>query len=63
MPKRRTLQDPCPKMRKNIQQVIGRFLYYSQAVDPTMLITLSSIASKQAGPTKETMIKTHSFLD
>jgi hypothetical protein len=38
------------------QQVIGTFLYYGQAVDPTMFTSLSSIASMQAKPT-------HSFLN
>jgi hypothetical protein len=45
------------------QQVIGTFFYYGQAVDPTMLTSLAAIASTQAKPTKETMIKTHAFLD
>ncbi len=45
--------------KKYIQQVIGTFLYYGQAVDPTMLTSLSTIASTQAEPTKDTIIKTH----
>jgi hypothetical protein len=49
--------------KKYIQQVIGTFLYYGQAVDSTMLTTLSSIASMQAKPTKETMDNTKLFLD
>jgi hypothetical protein len=49
--------------KKYIQQVIGTFLYYGQAVDPTMLTSLSAIASTQAELTKETMIKVHDFLD
>jgi hypothetical protein len=49
--------------KKYIQQVIGTFLYYGQAVDSTMLTTLSSIASTQAKPTKETMNNTKLFLD
>jgi hypothetical protein len=32
-------------------------------MDPTILTSLSFIASTQAEPTKETMIKMHSFLD
>jgi hypothetical protein len=47
--------------KKYIQQVIGTFLYYGQAVDPTMLTSLSAIASTQAKPTKERMIKMHDF--
>jgi hypothetical protein len=49
--------------KKYIQQVIGPFLYYGQVVDPTMLTSRSSIVSMQAKPTKESMIKMHSFLD
>ncbi len=48
--------------KKYIQQVIGKFLYYGQAVDPIMLTSLSAIASTQAKPTKETTIKMHDFL-
>jgi hypothetical protein len=43
--------------------MIGTFLYYGRAVDPTMLTGLSAIASTQAKPTEETMIKMHDFLD
>jgi hypothetical protein len=49
--------------KKYIQQVIGTFLYYGQLVDPTMLTSLSTIASTQPKPTKETMTKMHAFLD
>ena len=49
--------------KKYIQQVIGTFLYYSQAVDSTMLTTLSSIASMQSAPTAQTMADTKLFLD
>ena len=47
------------EVKKYIQQVIGTFLYYSRAVDSTMLTTLSSIASTQAEPTEETMSNIH----
>ena len=46
-----------------IQQVTGTFLYYARAVDSTMLVALSTIASQQANPTEETMRKTLQFLD
>ncbi len=41
--------------KKYIQQIAGTFLYYSRAVDSTMLTALSLITSNQAKPTKETM--------
>ena len=37
--------------------------HYACAVDSTMLVTLSAIASQQAKPTVETMRKTLKFLD
>ena len=49
--------------KRFIQQVTGTFLYYARAVDPTMLVTLSAIASAQSNPTQETMKKCKMFLD
>ncbi len=49
--------------KKYIQQVLSVFLYYSRAVDSTMLTALSSIASTQAKPTEETMENIKLFLD
>ena len=59
--------DTSPKLGPTdklfIQQVTGTFLYYARAVDATMLVALSAIASEQASPTEETMKKTLQFLD
>ena len=46
-----------------VQQVLGTFLYYARAVDCTMLVALSAIATDQACPTEETMKKVDQFLD
>ena len=46
-----------------IQQVTGTCLYYARAVDATMLVALSAIASEQASPTEETMKKPLLFLE
>ena len=43
--------------KKFVQQVTGTFLYYARAVDITMLVALSALASKQASLTKKTMEK------
>ncbi len=43
--------------------MIGVFLYYSRAVDSTMLTALSAIASAQAKPSEETMTHCKQFLD
>ena len=46
-----------------VQQVLGTFLYYARAVDSTMLVALSAIASEQAKPTTNTLAKVMHFLD
>ena len=46
---------PIPEERKrSIQQIIGTFLYYSCAVDCTILPALNTLAEKQSSPTKNT---------
>jgi hypothetical protein len=40
---------------KQIQQIVGSFLNYAQAVDPTIRMVLSDIATQQSAPTKNTM--------
>ena len=52
-----------PDNKRCVQQVTGTFLYYTRAVDATMLLALSAIASDQAAPTANTMKKTLKFLD
>ena len=49
--------------KKYVQQVLGTFLYYGQAVDGTMLTALSANASSQAKPMRLTMHKIKLFLD
>jgi hypothetical protein len=48
---------------KNVQQVIGSILYYAHTIDLTVLMELSTIASKQAKGTENTMLKTKQLLD
>ena len=38
-------------------------MYYARAVDPTILVALSTISSSQAEPTEETMEKAKYLLD
>ena len=42
---------------KYVQSVVGSLLYYSRAVDPTMLPALNEIATFQANPTENTKNK------
>jgi hypothetical protein len=40
-----------PEQIQELQEIIGVFLFYARAVDPTMITPLSKIASKQSEPT------------
>jgi hypothetical protein len=51
------------KGKKFIQRVVGSFLYYARAVDMTILMALSDIASQQAKPTEKTLKRVNQFLD
>eukprot|EP00804_Cyclotella_cryptica_P024309 CCRYP_020871-RA/>CCRYP_020871-RA protein AED:0.34 eAED:0.32 QI:0/0/0/1/1/1/2/0/475 len=48
---------------KHIQQVIGSFLYYSRATDPTISHALSELATQQAHATENTLKRCDHFLD
>ena len=47
---------------KRIQQIIGVFLYYTRAVDESMLCALNKLASRQANPTEELEKDVNRFL-
>jgi hypothetical protein len=49
--------------KKCIKQIVGSFLYYTQAVDLTILMALSEISSQQAAPTENTMKRVNQFLN
>ena len=59
--------DTSPKLdekgKKRIQQIVGSFLYYARAVNPTILMALSAIAAQQSAPTEQTRNRVHQFLD
>ena len=48
---------------KRLQQIIGTFLFYGRAVDPTLLTALSELSSAQATATKATKCACQQFLD
>ncbi len=52
-----------PEQIKFIQQVVGTFLFFGRAVDPTLAAALSSIASQQNKGTEATMNATKQLLD
>jgi hypothetical protein len=41
-----------PDAKTRIQEIVGVFLFYARAVDPTMLTAVNKLASKQANPTE-----------
>ena len=51
-----------PQAIKHLQQIVGTFLFYSRAVDPTMLTALSIIATEQTQGTHTTKAKAQHFL-
>ncbi len=58
------ISNPLAKEdKKFIQQVIGTLLYYGRAVDATILVALSALASAQSAPTEDTMQRTRHLLD
>jgi hypothetical protein len=48
---------------KAVQKIVGSILYYAQAVDMTVLMALSMIASKETKGTEHTMEKALQILD
>jgi hypothetical protein len=51
------------KQKKLIQKIVGNFLYYCRATEPTILHALSKLAAQQATVTEQTMQRCRQFLD
>ena len=47
---------------KQLQPIVGTFLFYPSSVDPTMLTALSIIATEQSQGTRTTKEKSEHFL-
>ena len=65
-------QDPIPHEETptagpngilHVQQVVGTILYYARAVDVTVLTAITTLGSKQAKATTNTMKSTKHLLD
>jgi len=52
-----------PDQEKLLQRVVGKFLFYSRAVDPTMVHILNHLAASQAHGTQQTMEAMTYFLN
>jgi hypothetical protein len=49
--------------KKRIQRVTGTLLFYARVIDPTMLMTISTIAAQKSKATKLTIKATNQLLD
>lgn len=45
-----------------VQEVVGVFLFYSRAIDSTMLTALNKISTQQSAPSKQTLVEVERFL-
>jgi hypothetical protein len=52
-----------PPEKTRIQEIVGTLVYYARAVDSTMLVALSAIASAQANGTEQTVDKVVQLLN
>ena len=55
-----TLSD---KQIKCVQDIVGTFVWYSRACDPTLAASLSAISSRQIKGTEDVMTAFHQLLD
>ena len=51
------------KETKRVQMIVGSLLYYSRAVDPTLLPAINEIAAVQSKPTSDTIKRCQMVLD
>ena len=49
--------------QKRHWKIVGKFLYYDRAMDPTILMSLNSLATVQTKPTIETSKHITQFLN
>jgi hypothetical protein len=56
------LQKLTDKEIKQLQKIVGSILYYARAVDMTLLMALSTIASEQTKGTERTLEKAYQVL-
>ena len=51
------------KEQRRLQSIIGAFLYYGQAIDPTILLASNDLSTYQADPTMEPLEQTKMLMD
>ena len=55
--------DDAAKLAPHLQQIVDTFLFYSRAIDPTMLMALSIIMTEQTQGSQTTKEKAEHFLN
>ena len=50
-------------IQKRLKEIVGKFLYYAKAMDPTMLMALNSLTAVQKKPKIETPKQITQFLN
>ena len=58
-----TSEETNKRDTQRVQSITGTFLYYSRAIDPTMLVALNEIAAVQSKPTIKTIGKCNRLMD
>jgi hypothetical protein len=51
------------KGTRKVQSVVGSFLYYARAIDPTMLVTLNNLGTSQAAAIEDTSNRCNMLMD
>ena len=49
--------------QKRLQKIVGKFLYYARAIDPTMFVALNSLTELQSKPSIKTAKKITQFIN
>ena len=50
-------------VQRHVQSVVGTFLFYGRAVEPTILPTLNELGTQQSAPTEQTAKDASQLLD
>ena len=58
-----TIPPLYDKQIKRVQDIVGTFVWYIRACDPTLAASLSAIASRQTKGAEDVMAACHQLLD
>ena len=63
IPEKAPVEELDEYNQKRLQKIVGKFLYYDKAIDPTMLMTINSLAAVQTNSKIETAKQITKFLN